>query len=62
MDFREFLSQPLSTIRQWAATHERLIAVNLTWTLAVGFIVVWALAVLFIIVSLVYLFKSLGIL
>ena len=30
MDFREFLSQPLSAIRQWAATHERLIAVNPT--------------------------------
>ena len=52
MDFREFLSQPLSTIRQWAATHERLIAVNLTWTLAVGFIVI----------SVVYLLISLGIL
>jgi hypothetical protein len=52
MDVRYFLSHPFSSIRQWALSHERFIAVNLTW----------ALAVLFIIVSLVYLFKSLGIL
>ena len=52
MDIRYFLSHPFSSLRQWALSHERFIAVNLTW----------ALAVLFIIVSLVYLFKSLGIL
>ena len=52
MDLRDFLSHPLSSIRQWLLTHERFIAVNLTWTLAV----------VFIIVSLVYLFKFLGLL
>lgn len=52
MDLREFLTHTLSSIKGWAATHERLIAVNLTWTLAI----------VFIIVSVVFLLKSLGIL
>lgn len=52
MDLREFLTHPLSGIKGWAATHERFIAVNLTWTLAI----------VFIIVSVVFLLKSLGIL
>ena len=52
MDLREFLTHPLSSIKGWAATHERFIVVNLTWTLAI----------VFIIVSVVFLLKSLGIL
>ena len=52
MDIRYFLSHPFSSLRQWAHSHERFIAVDLTWTLAV----------VFIIVSLVFLFKSLGLL
>jgi len=52
MDLREFLTHPLSSIKGWATTHERFIAVNLTWTLAI----------VFIIVSVVFLLKSLGIL
>ena len=52
MRFREFLSAPLSGIRSWVASHERFIAVNVTWTLGAGFIIV----------SAVFLLKSLGIL
>ena len=52
MDIRYFLSHPFSSLRQWALSHERFIAVDLTWTLAV----------VFIIVSIVFLFKSLGLL
>ena len=52
MDIRYVLSHPFSSLRQWALSHERFIAVDLTWTLAV----------VFIIVSLVFLFKSLGLL
>ena len=52
MDIRYFLSRPFSSLRQWALSHERFIAVDLTWTLAV----------VFIIVSIVFLFKSLGLL
>ena len=52
MDIRYFLSRPFSSLRQWLLSHERFIAVDLTWTLAV----------VFIIVSIVFLFKSLGLL
>ena len=52
MELKEFFERPISSIRSWAAAHERFIAVNLTWTLAV----------VFIIVSLVFLLKSLGVL
>jgi hypothetical protein len=52
MDIRSLLSNPLSSLRQWAREHERLIAVNLSWTLAV----------VFIIISIVTLLRSLGIL
>ena len=46
MTLREFLSHPISSIRQWAASHERFIAV----------------AAVFFIVSIIFLLKSLGIL
>jgi len=49
MRFRDFLSHPLSSARSWLVSHERFIAVNVSWTLAI----------LFAIISLVYLFKSL---
>ena len=52
MDWKEFLSHPLSSIRQWTLEHERFIAVNVSGTLAV----------VFIIVSVVYLLHSFGIL
>ena len=39
MDWKEFLSHPLSSIRQWTLEHERFIAVNVSWTLAVVFII-----------------------
>lgn len=52
MDFREFLSHPVSNLRQWFVSHERFFAVNLTW----------ALALVFIAVSVIYLLISLGIL
>ena len=42
---RDFLSHPLSFIRQWAMEHERFIAVNLSWSIAVGLLLysVWKL-------------------
>ena len=45
MVLRSFFSRPLSTLRQWALEHERFIAVNLSWTLAVGLILfsIWKL-------------------
>lgn len=52
MALREFLSHPISSIRQWAASHERFIAVNISWTLAA----------IFFIISIIFLLKSLGIL
>lgn len=52
MALREFLSRPLSGIKAWIAGHERFIAVNVSWTLALVFVVV----------SIVSLLKSLGIL
>lgn len=52
MDIRDFLSHPLSSARRWLLTHERFIAVDVTWTLAV----------VFILVSVVYLLKSIGML
>lgn len=52
MSLKEFFSRPISSIKSWAAEHERFIAVNVTWTLAV----------VFIIVSIVYLLISLGVL
>jgi hypothetical protein len=52
MALREFFSHPISSIRQWAASHERFIAVNISWTLAA----------VFFIVSIIFLLKSLGIL
>ncbi|MBQ8062873.1 MAG: hypothetical protein IJ584_01045 [Bacteroidales bacterium] len=52
MSLKEFLAQPISSIKSWAAQHERFIAVNVTWTLAI----------IFIIVSIVYFLISLGVL
>ena len=52
MDLKEFLSHPISSMKSWAASHERFIAVNVTWTLAI----------VFIIVSIVNLLISLGVL
>ena len=52
MALHEFLSHPLSSIKQWTASHERFIAVNVSWTLAA----------VFFIVSIIFLLKSLGIL
>ena len=52
MNLKDFFSQPLSSIKIWAAGHERFIAVNVTWTLAI----------IFFIVSVIYLLISLGIL
>ena len=45
MELRSFFSRPLSTLRQWALGHERFVAVNLSWTLAVGLILysIWKL-------------------
>ncbi len=45
MDLRTLLSHPLSSLRQWALEHERFIAVNLSWTIAVGLIIfsIWNL-------------------
>ena len=45
MDIRSFLSHPLSSLRQWALEHERFIAVNLNWSIAVGLLIysVWKL-------------------
>ncbi len=50
MNLRDLLSHPLSGIRAWIAAHERFVAVDLTW----------GLALVFLAVSLRYLFKSLG--
>ncbi|MBP3257643.1 MAG: hypothetical protein J6M23_06600 [Bacteroidales bacterium] len=45
MDLRTLFSHPLSSLRQWALEHERFIAVNLSWTIAVGLIIfsIWKL-------------------
>ena len=45
MDLKSLLSHPLSSLRQWALEHERLVAVNLSWTIAVGLIIfsIWKL-------------------
>ena len=40
MDLKSLFAHPISSVRQWAMEHERLIAVNLSWTLAVVFIIV----------------------
>lgn len=40
MPWKDFLQHPLSSIRQWALEHERFIAVNVSWTLAVVFIII----------------------
>ena len=50
MGLKEFLSHPLSSARQWLLSHERFFAVNVTWTLAV----------IFLIVSVVFLIRSIG--
>ena len=47
---RDFLSHPLSFIRQWAAANERALALYLPWILAVVFLVI----------SVYYLVKSLS--
>ena len=52
MLWKDFLSHPLSSARDWLATHERFVAVNVSWTLAAVFAAV----------SFIYLLKSLGIL
>lgn len=45
MDLRSLLSHPLSSLRQWVLEHERFVAVNLSWTLAIGLIIfsIWKL-------------------
>ena len=45
MDIRSFLSHPLSSLRQWALEHELLVAVNLSFRIAVGLLIysVWKL-------------------
>jgi len=45
MDLKSLFSHPLSSLRQWALEHERFIAVNLSWTIAVGLIIfsIWKL-------------------
>ena len=45
MDLRSLFSHPLSSLRQWALEHERFIAVNLSWAIAVGLIIfsIWKL-------------------
>ena len=45
MDLKSLFSHPLSSMRQWALEHERFIAVNLSWTIAVGLIIfsIWKL-------------------
>lgn len=46
------LSSPLSALRQWARSHEKILVVGGSWTLAAVFIVISVLSLL----------KSLGIL
>ena len=45
MDPRTLLDQPLTSLKAWVRAHERLLAVNLSWTLAIGFMLfsVWKL-------------------
>jgi hypothetical protein len=52
MDWKDFLSHPISSISAWASAHERFFAVYVSG----------ALAVVFFAVSVIFLLKSLGLL
>lgn len=52
MNWKDAFEYPLSAVRDWIRSHERVLVPTISWTLAL----------VFIIVSLVTLLKSLGIL